>query len=162
MQAGTSVATPLTWKRPSLYNVRAKWDGSRDASEAISKGIINISADTLGFKVERSVTTWLEDDNPVYSEMSANESINTSVRDLRGALKIRVGDKVYGNTAAKMKTVVEARLNQQVTQGIIKAWRNAALEDLGDTVRVNYEVAAIEPLNFILITASVVRIASDT
>jgi hypothetical protein len=162
MQAGTSVATPLTWKRPSVYDVRAKWDPSRDANEAISKGIINLSKDTLGFKVERSVTTWLEDDNPIYSEVSSNESINTSVRDLRAALLIRIGDAVYGNTASKLKSVVEARLNQQVSQGIIKAWRNAELEDLGDTIRVNYEVAAVEPLNFILITASVVRIASET
>ena len=162
MQAGTSVSTPMTWKRPSVYDVRAKWDPSRDANEAISKGIINISKDNLGFKVERSVTTWLEDDNPIYSEVSSNESINTSVRDLRGALLIRIGDAVYGNTASKLKSVVESRLNQQVSQGIIKAWRNALLEDMGDTIRVNYEVAAVEPLNFILITASVVRIASET
>ena len=160
MQAGTSVATPLTWKRPALFNVRQKWDLNRDSNDAISKGLINISKDNLGFKVERSVTTWLEDDNPVYSEVSANESINTSVRDLRAQLNIRIGDAVYGNTPSKLKSVVESRLNQQVADGVIKAWRNVDMQDLGDTIKINYEVAAVEPLNFIQITASVVRIAS--
>jgi hypothetical protein len=162
MQAGTSVATPLTWKRPSVYDVRCKWDPSRDANEAISKGIINLSKDNLGIKVERSVTTWLEDDNPIYSEVSSNESINTSIRDLRGKLLIRIGDAVYGNTASKLKGLVESQLNKQVKDGVIKAWRNVLLEDLGDTVKVTYEVAAVEPLNFIVLTASVVRIASET
>jgi len=161
MQAGTSVATPLTWKRPSVFNVRADWDGSRDASEAIQKGIVNISKDTLGFKIERSVTSWLEDDNPIYSEISANESVNTSVRDLRAALQIRIGDAVFGKTANKMKSVVEARLNQQVTQGFIKAWQNVSVEDLGDTIKISYECAATEPLNFIKLTAFVVRIAGE-
>ena len=162
MQAGTAVATPLTYKRPSVYDVRSLWDPSRDANEAISKGIVNISKDTLGFKIERSVTTWLEDDNPIFSEVSSNESVNTSVRDLRAALAVRVGDALYGGTAAKLRSVVEGRLNQQIREGFIKSWRNVSLEDLGDTIRVNYEVAAVEPLNFMLITASVVRIPSDT
>lgn len=159
MQAGTSVATPLTFKRPNVFNVRQSWDLNRDANEAISKGILNISQDTLGFRVERSVTTWLQDDNPVYSEVSSNESANTSVRDLRAALQIRIGDAVFGDTASKLRSVVEARLNQQIVEGFIKAWRNARLEDLGDTIKISYEVAVIEPLNFIRITASVVRIA---
>jgi hypothetical protein len=162
MQAGTSVATPLTWKRPSVYATRESWDRNRDANEAISKGLINLSSDTLGIRVERSVTTHLEDDNPIYSEVTANESINTSVRDLRAEVKGKIGDAMYANTAGKMKTVVEARLNRQIKDGIIKAWRNVSLDDLGDRIDITYEVAAVEPLNFIILRANVVRIASET
>jgi len=161
MQAGTAVATPLTWKRPNVFELRQAWDPNRDANEAIQKGICNLSTDNLGIRVERSVTSYMEDDNPIYSEVSSNESINTSIRDLRAALKIRIGDAVYGNTAAKLKSVVEARLNNQVRDGIIKAWQNATLVDGGDSISVTYEVAAVEPLNFIILTANVVRIASE-
>jgi hypothetical protein len=162
MQAGTAVSTPLTWKRPSVYATRETWDRNRDASEAISKGLINLSSDTLGIRVERSVTTHLEDDNPIYSEVSANESINTSVRDLRAAVKGKIGDAMFADTAGKMKSVVETRLNRQIKDGTIKAWRNVSLTDAGDRIDITYEVAAIEPLNFLVITANVVRIASET
>ena len=161
MQAGTSVATPLTRKRPSVFATRQSWDRNRDAGDAISKGIIVLSSDTLGIMVERSVTTYLEDDNPVYSEVSANESINTSVRDLRAGVRGQVGDKVVGSTAGKIKGLIETRLQQQVRDGTIKAWRNVTLTDLGDRIDISYEVAAVEPLNFIVITANVVRIASE-
>ena len=161
MQAGTAVATPLTRKRPSVFATRQSWDRNRDAGDAIGKGIINLSSDNLGIRVERSVTTHLEDDNPIYSEVSSNESVNTSVRDLRAELKGKIGDKVVGSTAGKLKGLVEARLQQQIRDGVIKAWRNVSLTDLGDRIDIAYEVAAAEPLNFIVLTANVVRIASE-
>ena len=134
-----------------------------DINEAIENSIVLMTDSRTSpyLQIERSVTSWLEDDNPIYSEISANESVNTSVRDLRAALQIRIGDAVFGKTANKMKSVVEARLNQQVTQGFIKAWQNASVEDLGDTIKINYECAATEPLNFIKVTAFVVRIAGE-
>ena len=160
MQAGTPVATPLTWKRPSVFATKQLWDINRDANEAISKGLVNVSSDNLGLKIERSVTSYMEDDNPIYSETSAFESVQTSVRDLRAALLIKIGNPVYGATANKMRGIVETRLNDQIRAGFIKTWRNVILEDLGDTIKISYEVAAVEPLNFILVTASVVRIST--
>jgi hypothetical protein len=111
----------------------------------------------FGWRVERSVTTWLKDDNPIYSEVSANESINASVRDLRSALDIYIGDANRSMTANRIKSIVEARLNRQVLDGVIKAFKDVVLEDLGDTLNVNYTVASVEPINFIRITASVAR-----
>jgi hypothetical protein len=43
---------------------------------------------------------------------------------------------------------------------VIKAFQNIQLEDLGDEVAISYEVAPVEPLNFISITAVAVRIAA--
>lgn len=157
MQAGTPVATPLTRKEPNIVDSLQLWDANRDAGEAISKGVCVLSRGPLGWRVERSVTTWLRDDNPIYSEVSANESINASVRDLRGALDPFIGVGNVGLTAARLTGIVTARLNRQVLDGVIKAFKDVVLEDLGDTVRVNYTVAAVEPLNFIRITASVAR-----
>ena len=116
-----------------------------------------LSRGPLGWRVERSVTTWLRDDNPIYSEVSANESVNASVRDLRAGLDGFIGEPNRSLTANRIKSIVEARLNRQVLDGVIKNFRNVVLEDLGDTLRVNYEVAAVEPLNFISVTASVAR-----
>jgi len=160
MQAGTPVATPLTWKRPDVLDVYQSWNPVLDDGEAISKGICVLSRDNLGWKVERSVTTHLEDDNPIYSEVSANESVNTSVRSLRASLIGHIGNPVLGATANQLAGIVVGALDKQTKDGVIKAWQNVVLEDLGDTIRVTYEVAAVEPLNFIIIVANVVRIPS--
>lgn len=157
MQAGSPVGTPLTRKYPDVVDVLGQWDGNKDASEAIQKGVCSLSFGPFGWRIERSVTTWARDDNPIYSEVSANESINASVRDLRGALDIYIGDANRSMTANRIKSIVEARLNRQVLDGVIKAFKDVVLEDLGDTLNVSYTVAAVEPINFIRITASVAR-----
>lgn len=157
MQAGSPIATPLTRKAPNVLDVFGAWDANRDAAEAIRSGVSALSRGPLGWRVERSVTTWLRDDNPIYSEVSANESVNASVRDLRAGLDGFIGEPNRSLTANRIKSIVEARLNRQVLDGVIKNFRNVVLEDLGDTLRVNYEVAAVEPLNFISVTASVAR-----
>jgi hypothetical protein len=157
MQAGTPVATPLTRKRPDVVDVLGAWIANRDVTDAIKAGVCALTSDNLGWRIERSVTTWIKDDNPIYSEVSANESINTSVRDLRNALDIYIGDRNLNITSSRIQGIVSARLDQQVTDGIIKAYKNIVLENLGDTLKVNYTVAAVEPLNFISITASVSR-----
>jgi len=157
MQAGSPIATPLTRKAPNVLDVFGAWDADRDAAQAIRSGVTTLSRGPLGWRVERSVTTWLRDDNPIYSEVSANESVNTSVRDLRAGLDGFIGEPNRSLTANRIKSIVEARLNRQVLDGVIKNFRNVVLEDLGDTLRVNYEVAAVEPLNFISVTASVNR-----
>lgn len=157
MQAGSPVATPLTRKQPDVADVFGAWNGNLDAAEAIRKGVCSLSFGPLGWRVERSVTTWLRDDNPIYSEVSANESINASLRDLRAGLDPFVGEPNKGLTANRIKSIVEARLNRQVLDGVIKAFKDVVLEDLGDTLNVGYTVAAVEPLNFIRVTASVAR-----
>lgn len=157
MQAGSPVATPLTRKQPDVADVFGAWNGNLDAAEAIRKGVCSLSFGPLGWRVERSVTTWLRDDNPIYSEVSANESVNASLRDLRAGLDPFVGEPNKGLTANRIKSIVEARLNRQVLDGVIKAFKDVVLEDLGDTLNVGYTVAAVEPLNFIRVTASVAR-----
>lgn len=157
MQAGTPVATPLTRKRPDVLDVVSPWDANRDAAYAIRKGIVSLSYGSQGWRVERSVTTYVSDNNPIYSEVSANESVNTSVRDLRSAVDHLIGSANTGLTANRIKSLIEARLNNQVKDGVIKAFKDLVLVDLGDTLRVDYTVAAVEPLNFITITATVAR-----
>lgn len=157
MQAGSPVATPLTRKQPDVVDVLGSWDSNKDAESAIKAGVCSLSLGPFGWRVERSVTTWLRDDNPIYSEVSANESINASVRDLRLGLDSFIGTANQGVTANRIKSIVESRLNSQVFDGVIKSFKDVVLEDLGDTLNVHYTVAAVEPINFIRIVASVAR-----
>jgi hypothetical protein len=157
-QAGSPIAWPLTNNRPRVRDVFQTWGANIDAEEMIAAGVVILRKDNLGWKVARSVTTYLTDDNPILSEVSAWESVQTSVRDLRSALITRIGNPAIAGTAGRIKAAASSRLDEQVRLGWIKAWRNMSVDDLGDTFRINYEAAAVEPINFIVLAASVVRI----
>ena len=103
------------------------------------------------------MTTYLTDDNPIFSEVSANESVNASIRDLRSGLDRFIGEANRGLTSNRIKSLAVSRLNRQVQDGTIKNYRDVLLSDEGDTLVINYTVAPVEPLNFIRISATIQR-----
>ena len=157
MQAGSAVGTPLTRKRPDVIDVSGAWDPNRDAADAIRAGVVSLSFSSLGYRVERSVTTYLTDDNPIFSEVSANESVNASIRGLRSQLDALIGTANRSLTANRVTSLAQAQLNRQVQDGTIKAYRDVVVQDQGDTLVVGYTVAAVEPLNFIRLDVTVAR-----
>ncbi len=99
----------------------------------------------------------MEDDNPIFSEVSANESVNASIRGLRSQLDALIGTANRSLTANRVTSLAQAQLNRQVQDGTIKAFRDVVVQDQGDTLVVGYTVAAIEPLNFIKLDVTVAR-----
>ena len=160
MQAGSDVGEPLTRKRPAILSTAQVWDTHADIEQALRAGLCVISRDQIGPRVERSLTSWLEDNNPVYTEISAYESVLFSVRDLRTALADQIGRPTKASQMSLIESRVNARLAAQVRDGRIKAYQGVTLEDLGDQVAISYQVAPVEPLNFIAITAIAQRISA--
>lgn len=160
IQGATSISEPMTRKRPSsaVTGTVENFNREDDASLAIRRGLV-IFADpsSTGLRVERSVTTWLKDDNPVYSEVSANESVNQSIRLLRADLNAQVGTKVTEARRTVVEKVAEKSLAEQKRNGIIKDFRDLTVTLEGDIANVIYSLAAVEPLNFITVTANIVR-----
>ncbi len=160
MQAGRPVGVPLTWKYVDVLAVDdgSDWTANDRVEDMIASGVMLLTRDHLGWKWERSVTTYVRTDNPIFSEVSANESANESVKDLRRYLELLIGDPMFAGTAQTVKGLAMQRLDQQVRENLIKAWQNLEIEDVGDGLNIGYEVAVVEPLNFIVMTAHVVRI----
>jgi len=158
MQAGTRPGVALTRKRPRIYGIRQSntWDPKADEEELLQRGLCVTQEDQIGFRVLRSITTYQEDDNRAKSEVSTNESVNTSVRDLREELDFLVGDTEA--TAGQVLTLAKAVLRTQVTRKLIKWFDEESVEvtDAGDVFVVRYEFAPIEPKNFIIVQASAV------
>ena len=157
MQAGSDTGEPLTRKRPAIITTGQNFNTHTDAEQALTSGLIFISFDRIGPRVERSVTTWLEDNNPIYSEVSSYESALVSLRDLRAALADQIGRPTRSSQRALIEARITARLEAQVRDGVIKSYKGVSLEDLGDHVAVSVEVAPVEPLNFITLTSVVIR-----
>lgn len=160
MQGATPIAEPLTRKRP-LAIVTATSEGFQredQADLAIRRGIVFFAdPSNTGLRVERSVTTWLKDDNPVYSEVSANESLNFTVRQVRLATQSQIGTKIVSGKKGDVERVVTNALVSLKTNGIIRDFADLSVNLIGDTANVAFSVATVEPLNFITITTTVVR-----
>lgn len=149
MQAGTPVATPMTNKRPDVLGTEQKWTLRTDDNAVIAAGVYAITKDNIGYKVLRSITCWLTDDNPCNGEMSANESGNASVRRVRAQLQSKIGDPALNVTPGQFVGVVVDELNKQLTDNVIAAWRNVVLTPVADKYRVDYDYKPVFPLNFI-------------
>ena len=160
MKAGSDIGEPLTRKRPAILSTSQAWDTHADIEAALRAGLCVITRDQVGPRVERSLTTWLEDNNPVYTEISAYESVLFSVRDLRAALADQIGRPTKASQMSLIESRVNARLAAQVKDGRIKAYQGVTLEDMGDQVAISYQVAPVEPLNFIAITAIAQRLSA--
>jgi hypothetical protein len=164
-QSGTNVGVPITKKYPNVLDVRQhpSWDPDEEADLALARGLCVINKQRLGWQVERSITTYLTDDNPVYSEVSTNESFNQSIRILREQMEAIVGDPGVPTTPGRIRSIAISSLDQQIRDQIIRAYNNRAvtIDDLGDAYRVNYEFRPIEPINFVIVAASAVRKFSD-
>lgn len=158
MQGALPPAEPLTRKRPNLLNTTEEWDRERDVNAAIKAGVVVVGLGVNNqLRVERSITSWREDNLSYNSEVSARESINTCVRELRSFLEAQLGTRVTSATKDKLKSLSERRLKTILDAGIIFGFRNVAVRVADDTAFVDFDVALVEPLNFIRITANLVR-----
>jgi nucleotide-binding universal stress UspA family protein len=160
MQGATPIAEPLTRKQPTALVTETvqTFDREDEAALAIRRGLV-IFADpsNTGLRVERSVTTWMKDDNPIYSEVSANESLNNCVREVRSALQAQIGSRITSAKVSDVRRTAQNTLNGLKKNGLISDFRDLSVSLEGDAANVVFSVAAIEPLNFITVTTNVVR-----
>ncbi len=157
MQGATSVGTPLTRKRPTPLIVETvqNFDVEAKASYAIQNGVILLTDPRgTGLNIERSVTTF-QDDNRVFSEVSANESLNIAVRTVRADLQSQIGTKITGGKANDIRRIVSATLRDLTKVGFILSFKDIDVSISNDTANVSFAISVIQPLNFIVATINV-------
>ena len=156
LQAATDIAEPLTRKRLPIINTMQSYEPESAANEAIRKGIIIVTAPGAnGHRVERSVTTYLtKSTHPVFTEVSANESLNTCVRAVRAAVDSSVGSKATLERADEIRDIALDTLSDLRDRAIIFNFRNLSVALQGDKINVIFDLAAQEPLNFITVTTN--------
>ena len=159
MQGATPVGTPLTRKllHPAVLKTSQNFVVEDEASNAIVKGIVLVTDPRgTGLNIERSVTTYLEEpNNLVYTEVSANESLNIAVRTVRNDLQELIGTKITAGKQNDVRRIVTNSLQDMVKVGFILSFQdvNVALEN--DTATVSFSISVIQPLNFIVATINV-------
>ena len=84
---------------------------------------------------------------------------NVSTKIARQAVENRIGDRLFNGLAGVIKGLIAAELQRQIESGIIKSFaaKSISVKDIGDGFDVSYEIAPLEPVNFIRITAHIKR-----
>jgi len=161
MQAGSAIGEPLTRKRPIATDIRndSSWTVEDNVESLIDAGLMMFEkVDGVGIRCIRSITGHLADDNLVFSEMSANESANTAVFELRRSLELKIGQRALAGTAAAIKGLANDVLSRLIDDEIIVAFRALQVEQIGDVFPVSVEIAPVVPVNFIPITVHLVAL----
>lgn len=159
-QAGSPIAEPLTHKKPFVNDIRndASWSVTDDAEEMIDAGLMFAEKrEGEGIRWVRSITTHIADDNPIFTEMSSNESADQFAFQFRSALEQRIGRRSLAGSAGSIKGLANDVASRMIDDEIIVAYRALQVDQIGDTFPVSIEIAPIEPTNFIPITIHLTR-----
>ena len=162
MQCGSPVGMPLTNKIINATEVlnTGDWSPSRSLEEMLEMSLMFARFNQeRGIVWERSLTTWRQDSNAAFTEMSTNESVNVSTKLCRQSVENRIGDRAFAGLAGVLKALIASELQRQIDTGIIKSFAPSSItvQDAGDAFNVQYEIAPLEPVNFIKITAHIRR-----
>lgn len=156
MQCGRDIGIPLTNKYLSILGTvqEATWVPGTHGSDnlAIKNGIMAITVNAQGYRVLRSNTSYITDTTVALCEMSANESLNYSIRNLRGFLSAKVGNPAK-MSAAQMVNFVKNILDGQAADGKITGYGNVKCTIVADKTRIDYDCIPIYPNNFFIVTA---------
>lgn len=156
-QGALPPAEPLTRKALNIFDTSESWDRERQSNAVASKSIVGVKLGASNeLEVIRGLTSWRKDDLSVNCEISTKESIDTCVRELRRFLTAQLGQRITNETGDKVKALTSGRLRDLRSLGAIQDFRNIQLRRTADTIFIDFDVALIEPLNFIRITANIV------
>jgi hypothetical protein len=156
-QGALPPAEPLTRKALNIFDTKENWDRERASNSVAQKSIVAVKLGSSNeLEVIRSLTSWRKDDLSVNTEVSCRESIDVCVRELRKFLTSELGSRITNSTGNRVSALAKQRLTQLRDLGAIQDFRNIQLRREADTIFIDFDVALIEPLNFIRITANIV------
>jgi hypothetical protein len=169
--AGINPGEPLPNKALPLYGMETPVRDPGDTDLLIKGGVLAVRETPRGFKVVKSVTTWLNDSKYNRVEVSTGVATDFTARAVREALEQFVGQKANPLNLARAISVTESALRELARPepagvGILAgdatnpAYRNITASIEGDVLRVEFECSPVVPLNYVLVTIHAVPFAA--
>jgi hypothetical protein len=161
--AGVNPGTAMTNKALKIRGLERKVRNPTDTDLLIRGGVLAVEDTTKGFKVVKSISTWLNNLNYNRVEISTGAAVDFVARNVRNALEDMVGQKGNPTTLRlaieKADSVLrELARPEPVGPGVIvgdadnPAYRNITAEIEGDVMRVEFECSPVIPINYIPVT----------
>ncbi|MNI37089.1 Phage tail sheath protein [compost metagenome] len=154
--AGVSASEPITFDYFSVLGLENDMlAGDPDINDLITSGVATLErVQNGGFRLVQGITTYTGANNSLYREISVRRGADKLSESVRKTLEDRfVGAKGLASSAASVVTSVVDVLEKAVKDGDILSYRNIVVRIESSVVYVDYQVAPVEPNNYILITS---------
>lgn len=159
--SGVNPGTALTNKSLKIRGIERKLRNPTDTDKLIRGGVLCVE-DTSGrgYRVVKSITTWLNNNNYNRVEISVGVALDFVSRNVRNAIDPLRGAKGNPTTMALAysrteTTLIELARPEPSGPGVIvgddlnPAYRNITVSLDGDVLRVEFECSPVIPINYI-------------
>jgi hypothetical protein len=161
--AGVNPGTPLTNKNFKCRGLERNLRNPTDTDVLIKAGVLCLEETEAGYKVVKSISTWLVNENYNRVEQSTGVALDFVARNVRKAVDALRGTKGNALALSRAKSITESTLRELARQepqgpGVLAgddenpAWRNVTVSLEGDVLRIQYECSPVIPINYVLNT----------
>lgn len=171
--AGVNPGVALTNKTLRVQGLEFQARNPVDTDALIDGGVLAVEATQDGYKVVRSVSTWLANDNYNRVEMSCGAATDFIMRSVRERLDVLRGEQASPRSLSRAKAIAESALRALAVPApagpgvIVGDDANPAYSDViatldGDIINVAFQCQPVIPLNFVTLGVSIVPYAGTT
>lgn len=168
--AGVAPGTALTNKSVKIRGVERALRNPTDTDALINGGVLCIEAVQGGYRVVKSITTWLNNQNYNRVEVSVGVATDFVVRSVREAVNDLRGRGASPQLLAEAKSRADSKLRElakpaPMGPGVIvgdaasPAYRNLTTSLVGDFVSVEFQASPVIPANYVGVGVHIVPYA---
>jgi hypothetical protein len=161
--SGINPGTPLTNKSLKVRGVERKLRNPTDTDALINGGVLCLQSTSTGYRVVKSISTWLTNKNFNRVEQSVGTALDFVCRTVRDAVADLKGAKASPATLGLAGAKVETALRGLATPepngpGVIvgdansPAYKNITVSLQGDVLAIAFQCSPVIPVNFIPVT----------
>lgn len=161
--AGVNPGTPLTNKTLKFRGLERNLRNPTDTDVLIKGGVLCLENTPNGYKVVKSITTWLTTTSYNRVEVSVGVAVDFIARNVREALDQLRGQKANQVNLARAVSITESTLRELARPepqgpGVLAgdvdnppySGITATLE--GDVLRVEFQCSPVLPINYVLVS----------
>lgn len=163
MFSGVNPGTPLTNKTIKVRGLERDLRNPTDTDQLINGGVLCLENTDQGYKIVKSISTWLVNDNYNRVEQSTGVALDFVARNIRQALDVLRGEKGNPLVLSRAISITQSTLKELARAepqgpGVLAgdaenpAFRNIKASLEGDVLRVEFECSPVIPVNYILAT----------
>lgn len=161
--AGVNPGTPLTNKSLRFRGLEFDLRNPTDTDEMILAGVLCFENTEQGYKVVKSISTWLVNEKYNRVEQSCGVALDFTVRNVRQAVDVLRGAKGNQLVPSRAVSITDSTLRELARQepegpGVLAgdpnspAYRNITATLEGDVTRIQFECSPVIPNNYVLVT----------
>jgi hypothetical protein len=161
--SGVNPGTPLTNKTLKFRGLERLLRNPTDTDPLINGGVLCVESTPQGYKVVKSISTWLTNDNYDKVEQSVGNALDFVARNVRQALDVLRGQKASPLLLNRAVSITESTLTllaqpDPAGPGVLvgdansPAFKGITASLDGDVVNVQFQCSPVLPANYILVT----------